>query len=808
MNFQDCSLAYGKEMVLMSANFTPDRTPMNDLKPFKFWCQKVLPAVYDDSLSYYELLCKVVDLLNQAIENDDAINTDMNNVITAYNQLQDYVNTYFENLDVEQEINDKLDAMALSGELGTIISPYVPNVVSGWLGEHLSPTEPPIDSSLTIKNAGADSEQTGFLARGSLNDKYNETYTRNIVNTNELKDGAYNLQTGSVSVVETWYYSETYYPAGRVVSNARPFIIFYDDNYEFISGVQLTANTPHTPPTGAKYIRYSINSLNTVISYGDTVKEGYKVNLNSIGINEFAADAINSWADNTGFEYSESNIINSETQAITGEYYKLTSGEIANSSDFSRCPTFFPVTGNKVISNGRPFFIFYDKEYEFISGTQPSAGNVAVDIPSNAKYLRFCVVSNDFNILAISFCNILENIPTEFKMDNLKARIEDGHYLMFNQLDIVETGNIFDSSLLENGYYDTTSGLLRFVETWMHDPTFYKIHGKKITVRNAFFLTYYDENFDFISGASVTANSTNTPPTNAVYFRYSVSYNSSTVYGIYLGNALKGGKKIVSVKNLSTEKYYTIVDKGGNGNYTSLTRALYETNDDLFVMPGTYNIVDEYKELFGNDIFSTIADNVDMRHFQYGLFVDNREVKFSPSARVLCYLQGVMTVDSTHRFSPFNLGSNAKISGLICAANNVFYLIHDDFGNVDECYTNVIEDCILTMNNPVNRNIIGGGVRLHSTNIVRGNYMNNGLDSTSETMRYHNYNSASANSKVIVYNNKVNGFIGARNYGSHATGILNFMAYNNETGSGVKKLNETPDSQNNVSLFAWNNTTV
>lgn len=32
--------------------------------PFKFWCAKVLPLVYDDSLSYYEFLCK----LNQVIQ--------------------------------------------------------------------------------------------------------------------------------------------------------------------------------------------------------------------------------------------------------------------------------------------------------------------------------------------------------------------------------------------------------------------------------------------------------------------------------------------------------------------------------------------------------------------------------------------------------------------------------------------------------------------------------------------------------------------------------------------------------------------
>lgn len=34
---------------------------------FKYWCYKVLPLVYDDSLSYYELLCKVIDYINKLI---------------------------------------------------------------------------------------------------------------------------------------------------------------------------------------------------------------------------------------------------------------------------------------------------------------------------------------------------------------------------------------------------------------------------------------------------------------------------------------------------------------------------------------------------------------------------------------------------------------------------------------------------------------------------------------------------------------------------------------------------------------------
>ena len=48
---------------------------------FRFWCQKILPAVYDDSLSYYELLCKVMEHLTK-------INEELNVHSDAITELQ------------------------------------------------------------------------------------------------------------------------------------------------------------------------------------------------------------------------------------------------------------------------------------------------------------------------------------------------------------------------------------------------------------------------------------------------------------------------------------------------------------------------------------------------------------------------------------------------------------------------------------------------------------------------------------------------------------------------------------------------
>lgn len=112
-------------MTYSNANFTPGLKGYSDIKPFRFWCQKVLPLVYDDSLSYYELLCKVVDYINNIIDDLSATEDNVASLLDAYNQLQDYVNNYFTNLDVQEEINNKLDSLVEDGTLTELIGNYI-----------------------------------------------------------------------------------------------------------------------------------------------------------------------------------------------------------------------------------------------------------------------------------------------------------------------------------------------------------------------------------------------------------------------------------------------------------------------------------------------------------------------------------------------------------------------------------------------------------------------------------------------------------------------------------------------------------
>lgn len=65
-----------------------------DVKPlnhFRFWCQKVLPLVYDDSLSYYEVLCKVVNYINNLIDTNNQIIEYVDELKAELKEVQDWI---------------------------------------------------------------------------------------------------------------------------------------------------------------------------------------------------------------------------------------------------------------------------------------------------------------------------------------------------------------------------------------------------------------------------------------------------------------------------------------------------------------------------------------------------------------------------------------------------------------------------------------------------------------------------------------------------------------------------------------------
>lgn len=74
----------------------------------KYWCNKILPLVYDDSLSYYEVLCKTSAKLNEVIESTNGL---LNAWSTYKNDIDKAFGEYTAGLGKKfADLTDKIDA--------------------------------------------------------------------------------------------------------------------------------------------------------------------------------------------------------------------------------------------------------------------------------------------------------------------------------------------------------------------------------------------------------------------------------------------------------------------------------------------------------------------------------------------------------------------------------------------------------------------------------------------------------------------------------------------------------------------------
>ena len=97
---------------------------------FRHFCYTlgVVPTSYLDTMTDLELKLWLIKFLcEQVIPVVNNNSETVKELQELFLKLQNYVNDYFENLDVQEEINNKLDDMAKSGELGELIGKYINN---------------------------------------------------------------------------------------------------------------------------------------------------------------------------------------------------------------------------------------------------------------------------------------------------------------------------------------------------------------------------------------------------------------------------------------------------------------------------------------------------------------------------------------------------------------------------------------------------------------------------------------------------------------------------------------------------------
>lgn len=109
-------------------NTLPDNPNIEVIKAkqtglFTNYIFKAIPLAFDESMSYYETLCGLLNYLKNTIlptlnNNADAVSELQN----LYIELKTYVDNYFTDLDVQEEINNKLDTMTADGTIDEILN--------------------------------------------------------------------------------------------------------------------------------------------------------------------------------------------------------------------------------------------------------------------------------------------------------------------------------------------------------------------------------------------------------------------------------------------------------------------------------------------------------------------------------------------------------------------------------------------------------------------------------------------------------------------------------------------------------------
>lgn len=135
-------------------NVNNNYTDMKNLTPFKLCVLQNFPFIEADfdAVTNYQLLCKVVVYLNKVIDNNNKQNDNINQVEQNFITLYNYVSNYFNNLDVQEEINKKIDELITTGEFNSFLSGIYTPEMFGAKGDGVTDDTEAIQKALAFNN--------------------------------------------------------------------------------------------------------------------------------------------------------------------------------------------------------------------------------------------------------------------------------------------------------------------------------------------------------------------------------------------------------------------------------------------------------------------------------------------------------------------------------------------------------------------------------------------------------------------------------------------------------------------------------
>lgn len=218
--------------------------------PFTRYCAMLIPTVFDDSMTYYEALCALSKWLQ-----DNLVNVVNNNAeiteetVKAIEELKKYVDEYFDNLNIQEEVNNKLDEMAESGDLASIIAIFLDKSVATVTDGY----------TLTVEGDLGYNTQTG--AYYTITTTVDHSHVQH-----EVTDGIYAtvLDTAELNSADKRIAPMSAGLVSRLASCASTYINNKDD---FVYGGNYSAFRPTVAPVGGKW-EINCSTFAMLMAYG------------------------------------------------------------------------------------------------------------------------------------------------------------------------------------------------------------------------------------------------------------------------------------------------------------------------------------------------------------------------------------------------------------------------------------------------------------------------------------------------------------------------------------------------------------
>lgn len=237
-----------------------------------------------DALTDYELICKVVEYLNKVIDQTNNLTDATVGIIDAFNVLQEYIAHYFDTLDVQDEVNKKIEEMVESGELEALVNvPATAEKLGGIkVGDSLDITE---DGVLSVNTN--ELKKKGFVDGGMHTPEY--LFTR-YCQTGSTTSFDATVPREMEGIVHTGENKIVVFYRPSTVNNAS-LVKFEEIDYSDKTNLQIlrtgtvsgigSANSACYNPTTGKIYTYVSGSTYAVIDYA-TFSYGGTINIPDI----------------------------------------------------------------------------------------------------------------------------------------------------------------------------------------------------------------------------------------------------------------------------------------------------------------------------------------------------------------------------------------------------------------------------------------------------------------------------------------------------------------------------------------------